>query len=131
MRAGAPKPDIRTVDAFRRALVDAKSVTFQSTSAIYLYLTTTLLPKLGIADLVARKSNDAGPPAVASGAVELAIQPISELVHAQGIDCRPLWQRPVLLLLPSGANKLDTRGPATAAVIADDMGSPLKYGQLF
>ncbi len=84
VRAGAPKPDIRTVAAFRRALVDATSVTLQSTSAIY--LTTTLLPKLGIADLVAKKSSDAGPPAVASGAVALAILPISEIVHAPGLD---------------------------------------------
>ena len=62
----------------------AKSVTFQSTSGVY--LTTKLFPKLGIADVLAAKTNDAGPPAVANGDVEIAIQPVSELVHAPGID---------------------------------------------
>ena len=65
-------------------LVRAKSVTFQSTSGVY--LTTTLFPKLGIAAVLAAKTNDAGPPAVASGEVEIAIQPVSELVHAAGVD---------------------------------------------
>ncbi len=84
VRSGAPKPDIRTVEAFRQMLVEAKSVTFQSTTGIY--LTTTLFPQLGIADLIARKSTDGGPPAVARGDVEVALQPVSELVHAPGVD---------------------------------------------
>src|SRR6185503_6621277 len=48
VRAGAPKPDISTVDAFKQAMIRAKSVASTSTSGTY--LTTKLFPQLGIAD---------------------------------------------------------------------------------
>ncbi len=49
VRAGRHKPDIGTVDAFRRALVDAKSIAY-SDSGSGIYLSTTLFAKLGVAD---------------------------------------------------------------------------------
>ena len=85
VRAGAPKPDISTLDAFRKTLLNAKSVTFPaSTSGIY--LTKTVFPRLGIASELAAKSSNAGVAAVARGEAELAIQPASELLHAAGTD---------------------------------------------
>jgi molybdate transport system substrate-binding protein len=85
VRAGAPKPDITTLEAFRQTLLQAKSVTFPgSTSGIY--LTKTVFPRLGIASEVAVKSSNAGVAAVSRGEVELAIQPESELLHATGTD---------------------------------------------
>ena len=48
VRAGAPKPDIRTVDALRRTLLAAKSVAY-SGSVSGNYVSTELYAKLGIA----------------------------------------------------------------------------------
>jgi len=85
VRAGAAKPDISTVDAFRQTLLRAKSVTFDS-STTGIYLTTTLFPRLGIADEMARKSTTTGATAVASGEAEIAVQPVSELLPVPGVD---------------------------------------------
>ena len=51
VRVGAPRPDISTVDAFKQALLRAKSVGTQSSSTIY--MTTKLFPQLGIASAMA------------------------------------------------------------------------------
>jgi molybdate transport system substrate-binding protein len=85
IRAGALKPDISTVDAFKQTLLRAKSVTFTS-STTGIYLTTKLFPRLGIVDELARKSTNSGVAAVASGDAELALQPVSELLHVKGTD---------------------------------------------
>jgi molybdate transport system substrate-binding protein len=85
VRAGAPKPDITTLDAFRQTLLQAKSVTFPaSTSGIY--LTKTVFPQLGIAKEMTAKSSNSGVAAVARGDAEIAIQPESEVLHAPGTD---------------------------------------------
>ena len=85
VRAGAPKPDISTVDAFRQTLLRAKSVTFDS-STTGIYLTTKLFPRLGIADEMAKKSTATGATAVASGDAEIAVQPVSEILPVRGVD---------------------------------------------
>jgi len=85
VRSGTSKPDISTVDAFKQLLLRAKSVTFIN-STTGLYLTTTLFPRLGIADELARKSTTSGVAAVVSGDAEIAIQPVSELLHVPGAD---------------------------------------------
>ena len=85
VRAGGSKPDISTVDAFKATLLHAKVVAFMpSTTGIY--LTTTLFPRLGIADALAKKSNTTGAAAVAKGDAELTLQPVSELLHVAGVD---------------------------------------------
>ena len=62
VRAGAAKPDIGTVDAFKRTLLAAQSIGY-SDSGSGTYLSTVLFNKLGIADQIARKSRKVrGPP---------------------------------------------------------------------
>lgn len=85
VRAGASKPDISTVDAFKRALLAAKSITFPA-STTGIYMTTKLFPQLGIARELVGKITNTGVAAVADGAAEIAIQPVSELLHAPGAD---------------------------------------------
>ena len=51
VKAGAPRPDISTVDALKHTLLAAKSVAY-SDSASGVYLSTELFPKLGIADQI-------------------------------------------------------------------------------
>jgi len=85
VHAGAPKPDIGTVEAFKTALLAAKSITYPS-STTGIYMANTLFPKLGIAGALASKSSNVGVAAVAKGDVEIAIQPVSELLHVPGTD---------------------------------------------
>jgi molybdate transport system substrate-binding protein len=85
VRAGEPKPDISTVGAFKRSLLGAKSITFpDSTTGIF--MTTTLFPRLGIANEIAGKITHTGVAAVAKGDAELAVQPVSELLLVPGVD---------------------------------------------
>jgi molybdate transport system substrate-binding protein len=79
---GAPKPDINTTEAFKRALLNAKSVGFTAAGASGAYL-KTLFEKLGIADDLKPKlkllQGGAGE-AVANGDVEIGLTQISEIL---------------------------------------------------
>jgi molybdate transport system substrate-binding protein len=89
VKAGAPKPDISTADAVKRALLAAKSVAY-SDSASGVYISGEMFNKLGIADAMKDKARKipATPVAeiVARGDAELGFQQISELKPVAGID---------------------------------------------
>jgi molybdate transport system substrate-binding protein len=93
VKAGAPKPDISTVDALRETLLNAKSVAYSDSSS-GTYLSTVLFQKLGIADAVLAKSRKVpGPPSgehvasvVARGEAEIGFQQVAELIHVPGIS---------------------------------------------
>ena len=88
VRTGASKPDISTVEAFKQTLLRSKSVAIPS-STTGIYLTGDLFPRLGIANKIAVKSTTRGAASVAmvaEGEAELAIQPVSEILHARGVD---------------------------------------------
>lgn len=85
VRAGVPKPDISTVEAFKNTLLAAKSITYPS-STTGIYMATKLFPQLGIDKALAGKSSNVGVAAVGKGDVEIAIQPVSELLHVPGTD---------------------------------------------
>jgi molybdate transport system substrate-binding protein len=101
VKAGAPKPDISTVDALKRTLLAAKSIAY-SDSASGVYLSTELFPKLGIADQIKGKSKkiEADPVGgvVATGEFEIGFQQISELRPVKGID--------IVGPLPPGAQRV-------------------------
>jgi molybdate transport system substrate-binding protein len=89
VRSGAPKPDISTVDAFKRALLDAKSIAFppQGQSGIYL---TGLIERLGLTEALKTKMMPiaSGPltgETVAKGEAEIGITPIGELLAVKGV----------------------------------------------
>jgi len=89
VRAGAPKPDIRSVDALRSTLLQAGSIGY-SASESGKYLTTELLQRLGIADQVLGKCRLVGGgervgAVVARGELEIGFQQLSELLPVQGI----------------------------------------------
>jgi molybdate transport system substrate-binding protein len=89
VRAGTPKPDIRSVDALRNTLLQAKSIAY-SASVSGLYVSTELFQRLGIADQVSGKSRriDVGRvgAVVARGEADIGFQQISELLPIPGID---------------------------------------------
>jgi molybdate transport system substrate-binding protein len=91
VKEGAPKPDIGSVDAFRRAVLAAKSVAYINpasggSSGIYV---AKLFDQLGIADQVKPKAKlkNGGHVAdlIASGEAELGIHQISEIVPVKGV----------------------------------------------
>lgn len=85
VRAGATRPDIHNVDAFKRTLLGAKSVALDS-STTGIYVTTKLYPQLGIAAEMAAKTTMSGASAVANGDAEISVQPISEQLPVKGIE---------------------------------------------
>nr|WP_294503257.1 substrate-binding domain-containing protein [uncultured Rhodopila sp.] len=89
VRAGAPHPDISSVEALKQALLAAKSIAY-SDSASGVYIQNEMFRKLGIADQVSGKSRmiPAEPvgAVVARGEAEVGFQQISELKPIKGID---------------------------------------------
>jgi molybdate transport system substrate-binding protein len=97
VKQGAPKPDIGSVDAFKKTLLAAASIAYTDpasggTSGIHL---AQVLERLGLAaeltPKIRRITGSAGHPpsvgdAVAGGKAEIGMQPISELMTSAGID---------------------------------------------
>jgi len=88
LRAGTPKPDVSTAEAFKQFLLKGGTVAVPaSTSGIW--LRSDLFPRLGIAEKISIKVGPRGSDAtrmVAAGEADLAVMPISEIVCAAGID---------------------------------------------
>jgi molybdate transport system substrate-binding protein len=89
VKAGAPKPDISSAEAVKRALLAAKSIAY-SDSASGVYISTEMFQKLGIAEQMKDKAKmiPAEPVAgvVARGDAEIGFQQISEMLPVPGID---------------------------------------------
>jgi molybdate transport system substrate-binding protein len=90
IRSGATKPDIATVDAFKKTLIAAKSITYATQGASAAPF-EALVAKLGIEPQVKPKYNlrqtaaQVGE-AVASGTVEIGVAPISEILPVKGVE---------------------------------------------
>jgi molybdate transport system substrate-binding protein len=84
VRAGAPHPNIGTVDAFKQTLLRAKSIGIQSSSAIY--LRAKVFPQLGIAGALEGKLSNAGAANLAAGEAEMVVLPVSEILPYPGVD---------------------------------------------
>ena len=134
VKAGAPPPDISTVDALKRTLLAAKSIAY-SDSASGVYLSTELFPKLGIVDQIKGKSKkiEADPVGgvVATGEFEIGFQQISELRPVKGID--------IVGPLPPGAQKFTvfaagipttSTHPEAAKALIDWLASPVAYAAI-
>jgi molybdate transport system substrate-binding protein len=85
VRAGAPKPDISSVEAFKRALLNAQSIGYLPTGGVQ-----QLLDRLGIADAVRPKATipttDIVSELVAKGELELGVVVITQLLTTPGIE---------------------------------------------
>ena len=138
VRSGAPKPDISTVDALRRALLQAKSVAF-SAQVSGLYLLNELFPRLGIAEQMKSKSKvielERVGAVVQRGEAEIGFQQISELLPIAGIDyVGPLPAEVQRITLFSAGIATAARNPAGANALIAFLASPdaarvmIKYG---
>src|SRR3954469_19809087 len=90
VRAGSKKPDIKTVESFKQALLNAKSITYATAGASAAPF-EALVDKLGVAPQVKPKYN-LRPTAsqvgegVASDTVEMGVAPVSEILPVKGVD---------------------------------------------
>jgi molybdate transport system substrate-binding protein len=88
VRAGAPKPDIGSVESLKRALLAAKSITYTREGGSGIYF-AGLLERLGIAEAMKSKTKYGtgnSPEMVAAGDAEMVVQLITELLPVRGIE---------------------------------------------
>jgi molybdate transport system substrate-binding protein len=132
VKAGAPKPDISTVDAFRKTLLDAKSIAY-SDSGSGTYISSKLFDKLGVADQVKGKSRKVrGPPSgepvaavVARGEAEIGFQQVSEVINVPGttfVGAIPDALQPGFTF--SGALTSNATAPDAGKALIDFLASP-------
>jgi molybdate transport system substrate-binding protein len=90
IRAGARKPDITTVEAFKRSLLGAKSIAYAKEGASGVAF-AALIRRLGIAEDLKAKSKltatgeEVGE-AVVRGEAELGVLPVSEILPVRGAE---------------------------------------------
>jgi molybdate transport system substrate-binding protein len=90
IRAGAPKPNIRTAEAFKRTLLTAKGVTYAHDGASRVYI-ERMFQRLGIADamgpkVILEEGSTRATARVASGDAELVLTLVSEILPAPGVE---------------------------------------------
>ena len=129
VRAGAPKPDISSVDALRRTLLQASSIAY-SASVSGEYFTKELCQRLGVADQVLPKSRFIGGgertgAVVARGEADIAFQQMSELLPVPGIaHITPLPPEVQKVTTFSAGVGATTRDAALARKVIDFLASP-------
>lgn len=83
VRAGAPRPDIETVNAFKHAVLNAKSIG-------YLPRVSQLMDELGISEAIKSKvtipASDIAAELVAKGELELVVAAITQILTTPGVD---------------------------------------------
>lgn len=87
VRAGAPKPDIRTIEAFKRAMLNAMSVGYTEGGGSGSYF-VGLLDKLGIAAAMQPKLRPGTntQAAVARGEIEMTVTGIVPILRSKGVE---------------------------------------------
>ena len=128
VRAGATKPDVSSVEALKRALLQAKSIAY-SASASGVYLSQELFPRLGIADEIKAKchriANEPVGAVVARGDAEIGFQQISELLPVAGIDyIGPLPPEVQKVTVFSAGIAAGAKQPAAARSLIQFLASP-------
>ena len=128
VKAGAPKPDISTVDAVKATLLKANSVVYSRAGASGIYF-VKLIEQLGIADAINARAviTPAGftGETVAEGKGEIAVQQVSELLHIPGIDVvGPLPDEIQENLMFTGAVFRTSRHVETATALLRRLSSP-------
>ena len=88
VRAGTQKPDVSTVEAFKQVMLKAKTVAIPGSNS-GIWLLNDLFPRLGIAEKINAKVTPRGTDAtglVAAGGADLVVMPVSEIMHAKGVE---------------------------------------------
>jgi molybdate transport system substrate-binding protein len=128
VRAGAPKPDVSTPDALKKALLDARSIANLPTSAAGAYV-TSVFERLGIGEAMKAKTK-AQPTtgqiaeAVAKGDAELGVFLVNVLM-APGVELAGSFPSELQQeLVFTAAVAADTKQAAAAKAFIDYLRSP-------
>lgn len=126
--AGAAKPDIGSLDAFKNALVAARSIAWTQEGASGIYF-SKLIERLGIDKAVkakaVRQPGGLIGELVAARKAELAVQQIPELMAVPGIEfVGPLPQEIQMTTVSVAGIFTSAREPAAAQALLDFLTSP-------
>jgi len=134
VRAGAPKPDVSTVDALKRTLLAAESIAYPDPSGgaqdgTYF---VNLMRYLGIADQLKPKikltmGGDAAAQAAASGAAQIAVAQRRNFIALSGAAMlQPLPDLPGVEFLMEAGVVAHAREPEAAMALAKFLSSPAR-----
>jgi molybdate transport system substrate-binding protein len=136
VRAGAPKPDVRTVDDFKRVVLKAGTVAVpSSTSGIFLI--EEIFPRLGIAGRVNVTATPRGSGAaamVATGEADIGLLPVSEIVHAQGVELAGVIAEEIQLhqifaaAIVSGSKQIETAKRLISFLTSEPAAQTIRLG---
>lgn len=129
VRAGAAKPDISTVDAFKRTLLNAKSIAYLKEGASGLYL-GGLLERLGIAEAVkskvTRPEADVVSELVAKGEIEIGMVVTTQILTTPGVQLvGPLPNEIQSYVTFGGAVSASSKAPDIARKLLDFLTGPV------
>ncbi len=128
VRAGAPMPDIGTVEALKRVLLAAKSIAYTQEGASGMHF-SGVIERLGIAEEVrakaVRQPGGLVGELVAAGKAEVAIQQIPELLAVPGIELvGPLPAEIQLVTVSSAGVFAGTKEAQAAESLIDFLSTP-------
>jgi molybdate transport system substrate-binding protein len=128
VRAGSPRPDVSTLEAFKKTLLDAKSITFLPASAAGAYI-LTVFDRLGIdqamkAKTLVQEQPTGIVPALVKGDAEIAVF-VNNVLTAPGVEIVGQFPTEVQqeLIFPA-AIAADAKEPAAAKAFIDFITSP-------
>jgi molybdate transport system substrate-binding protein len=126
VKAGAPVPDISTVEGLKRTLLNARSIAY-SDSASGVYVSTELFKRLGIEQVASKARMIPGTPVgevVARGEAEVGLQQMSELMAVSGIQLAgPLPDAVQRVTIFSAGVSTTSKSPAGARKLIEFLSS--------
>lgn len=124
VRAGAPKPDVSSVEAFKQTLLKAKSITYLPVPGV-----PQLLERLGLKEALASKTKvpetEISTELVAKGEIELAIIVVTQAFTTPGVELAgPLPKEIELYSVFGGAISTTSQAPGPAQSLLDFLKTP-------
>ena len=134
IRAGAPKPDIGSIEAFKQTLLNARAVAYSGEGRMGVVV-AEIFSRLGIADQMKVKSilfaGSGGPKAVIDGQAELVIQTFGGLIGVPGLDyVGPLPPDLQMYTVLTGGISSSSSQPQAAKAFVEFLQSPAAMGAI-
>ena len=136
VRAGAAKPEVRSVEDFKQVVSKARLVAVpSSTSGIFLI--EEIFPRLGIAGRVNVKATPRGSGAaamVATGEADIGLLPVSEIMHADGVELAGVIADEIQLhqifsaAIVAGSNEIDAAKRLIAFLTSESAAQTIRRG---